>query len=358
MFDTYIRDTGNNIKKRFKNVMNHYKNMYYSATAALTIFIVVLSVFSSPAIADEFNDKVGTRTYSFLKRVIGARASALGGAFTGMSDDESALYYNPAGIQSLAEKRVMFSYQNYIAGINAGFLSYITPRGEDQSYGVYLNYINYGKFIRTEKLTGTELGTFGATSLVFGATHARQLSPKLQAGVTLKAIYANWDTFTSAGAAVDFGFRYTLKRRIVEFPKRGFGYIGLSVLHLGKMLSAFTVNSEKEPIPTQFRLGIGGRARGLPVVLLADIIAQTDNDMLLALGVEYTDIRNLALRAGWNSAGSNFQTDNNGSALAGFSFGLGFKVNRLNIDYSLSPMNDLGEAHRVTISHRFGEELY
>jgi hypothetical protein len=128
------------------DVITERMNMNYKNTL-VTLFLIIalgiVSVFSTPsrALADEFNDKVGTRAYSFLKRSVGARASALGGAFTGMADDESALYYNPAGLRSLHGKHVMFSYQNFIAGINAGFLSYVTgfsnPRCVPQLYELW-----------------------------------------------------------------------------------------------------------------------------------------------------------------------------------------------------------------------------
>lgn len=328
-----------------------------SGVVALVALALVI-VSGEPAFSDEFNSKVGTKAYSFLKRDIGARASSLGGAFTGLADDESALYYNPAGLGSLAESRVSFSYQNFVAGINAGFLSYVSPRGENQAFGGYLNYINYGEFVRTQALTGAELGTFGATSLVLGGAYSRNLNQRLQVGAALKVIYANWDTFTSTGAAVDLGVRYTIKRRIAELEKRGFGYVGLSVLHLGKMLSAFTIDAEKDPLPTQFRLGAAGRPRGLPVLFSADLVLPTDNDLRYAFGAEYSDIEKLALRVGWNSIGGDYKTTYNESALAGFAFGLGFHLKRLTVDYSISPMNDLGETHRITVSHLLGEALY
>ncbi|HSG99340.1 MAG TPA: hypothetical protein VLB27_04780, partial [candidate division Zixibacteria bacterium] len=93
-----------------------------TATGSLVALACILT--APPALADENNDKVGTRAFPFLKRDVGARAASLAGAFTGLSDDESALFYNPAGLAGLEGRRALLSYQNFVAGINAGFLAY------------------------------------------------------------------------------------------------------------------------------------------------------------------------------------------------------------------------------------------
>ena len=45
---------------------------------------------------------VGTTSANFLKIDVGARAAAMGGAFTALADDGSSLYWNPAGITQAA----------------------------------------------------------------------------------------------------------------------------------------------------------------------------------------------------------------------------------------------------------------
>jgi hypothetical protein len=42
--------------------------------------------------------RVGISTAQFLKIGVGRRASAMGDAFVAISDDASALYWNPAGL--------------------------------------------------------------------------------------------------------------------------------------------------------------------------------------------------------------------------------------------------------------------
>ena len=44
---------------------------------------------------------VGTTAAAFLNIGVGSRANAMGGAFTAMADDATALYWNPAGLANL-----------------------------------------------------------------------------------------------------------------------------------------------------------------------------------------------------------------------------------------------------------------
>jgi len=58
----------------------------FSAAMAM-VFIIIL--MTSVSTADEFH---------YTNMLIGDRATGMGGAYTGVSDDPSGLYYNPAGI--------------------------------------------------------------------------------------------------------------------------------------------------------------------------------------------------------------------------------------------------------------------
>ena len=96
-----------------------------------------------------------------------ARPVSMGGAFTGLADDESALYYNPAGVAGLEGKRYMLAYQNNVFDMQWGFVGYIHPLGLDKKVSLYLNYLNYGDFIRTDEL-GNEEGTFSGSNRCTG----------------------------------------------------------------------------------------------------------------------------------------------------------------------------------------------
>src|SRR6185369_14383012 len=59
---------------------------------------VAALVFAGPAGAANIFEKVGTFDGQFLKIGVGARAEGMGGAFVGVADDATALFWNAAGI--------------------------------------------------------------------------------------------------------------------------------------------------------------------------------------------------------------------------------------------------------------------
>src|SRR3989337_499807 len=135
------------------------------------------------AVGQSNNSKTGTTVFPFLKNGIGARPLAMGGAFTGLSDDESALYYNPAGISGIRTKAFAASYVNYFGDVNSGYLGFLYPLGENQTAGVALNYFNYGTFVGLDS-AGNSIGNFTPGDLAFQLTYARQFRGGFSLGLS------------------------------------------------------------------------------------------------------------------------------------------------------------------------------
>jgi hypothetical protein len=77
-----------------------------------TIGVAAL-VLAGPAAADIF-EKVGTFDGQFLKISVGARATAMGGAFVGVADDATALFWNAAGIARIDPDKSEFSFNQAV----------------------------------------------------------------------------------------------------------------------------------------------------------------------------------------------------------------------------------------------------
>ena len=70
------------------------------------IALLILAAMATTALADELHEDVGTTAFAFTKIGVGARPVAMGGAFVGLADDITALYYNPAGLAGLQDLAV------------------------------------------------------------------------------------------------------------------------------------------------------------------------------------------------------------------------------------------------------------
>lgn len=309
-------------------------------TNRLLITAALLLTLTVSAFAKDVNSNAGTSAFPFLKINVSARSVGMGGAMTGLADDESSLYYNPAGIASFEnESRYILGYHNMYVDMQSGFAGYIRPLDEKKTIGLYLSYLNYGSFIETDDV-GNVLGEFSGGDLVLAGSFGYRYNHQFKFGATVKLIYEKISEYSATGAAVDLGAKYTSDRQRYGF--------GLSVLNLGAQLSS--LGAEKDKLPLQFRGGGYLQPKGIDVVLSTDLSVPVDNDPVVALGAEYFNFKPLYLRLGWNSFGNNYQSENSDESWAGMSFGIGFDIKRMQISYAFTPAAELGDSHRITLT--------
>ena len=307
------------------------------------LVVMVALLMTSHGWCGSINSSAGTSAFSFLKINEAARPVAMGGAFTGVADDEASLYYNPAGLVNFKNNRYILGYHNYVVDMQSGMVGVIHPLDEEKAVAFHASYLNYGDFKETDIL-GNETGTFSGGDLVLAGTFAMQRSYNLTVGVTGKFIYEKIQDYSATGVAVDLGVRYTTDRDRYS--------AGLMIQNLGTQLSALG-EGDKDPLPTTLRAGVGARPKGLPMLLAGDIIVPFDNDIDFALGAEYVELKPMLLRIGWNSFGSNYKAEESDDSLAGIAVGVGFELKTMQISYAFSPAADLGDSHRITLTGGF-----
>jgi hypothetical protein len=310
------------------------KKIIVFGTLALS-FVFLISTVSWGA-----NSKVGTTAYSFLKIDPGARSTGMGGAFVGLSDDEAALFFNPAGLMQTQTRRFFTTYNNYITDIQSGFLGYVHPYSDKTTLGVSLCYFNFGSIEKTDA-AGMSLGTFGAADLAFAVSMARQIKSRFSFGVTGKIIYEKIDEYSSDALALDLGLLYLLGDNRTQ--------VGAVGQNLGVQLSGHT-ESHKDPLPASVKLGISHQMRELPLTVAADAAKPLDNDIFFNVGCELTALEPLYLRLGWSSFGDNYKTNSDKDNWAGFAAGFGVTWKVYRFDYAYSSYADLGGAHKISVS--------
>lgn len=310
---------------------------------AVSLLVVFFSIILTASNLSAINSKAGTAAYSFLKMGVGARAVALGNSFVGLADDESAIYYNPAGLVQIPGYALATSYNNYLADIQGGYLSAILPWGEKRKIGFSINYLNFGSTPQTTN-TGEVTGEFGGGDLALSAAYSQRLTERFDFGLAGKFIYESIDSFKSTGMALDLGLLY-------HFPDEQ-TQIGASVSNLGFQLSGLS-EEHKDPLPIMFKAGFAHRMHGAPLNIVADGGKSSDNDFFLGGGVEFVGIEALRLRAGYNTVGRDYKTGGSGESLAGLSFGIGLILSQFHFDYAYVPYADLGNSHRIYIAKRW-----
>jgi len=306
----------------------------------ILIAILMLTLVGGTLPARDIHDKAGTSAFPFLKINIGARAVGMGGAFTGLADDASTLYYNPAGMTSLEGNQYILGYHNYVVDIQSGFVGSVWQLNDNSAFGAYASYLNYGDFTATD-IQGSATGeTFSGGDLLLAVGYARRLSYNFEIGGTAKFIFESLDEYSATGAAVDLGLKYSGDRR--RFAA------GITVQNLGTQLSA--LDDEKNDLPLTVRGGISYRPIGLALILASDLIVPVDNNPDIALGVEYFELKPLYIRLGWNTFGTNYRSADSEDSWAGLSVGAGFDIKPFNVGYAFQSGAELGDTHRITFT--------
>jgi hypothetical protein len=298
--------------------------------------LVLLFLFAASAFAA---DPIG---FTFLRVPVGARPAAMGASFLAVSRDVHAIYYNPAGLANVPARTGAFGYLNHVLDIQSFFAAYAHPHARG-SYGVAVNYTNYGEFTRTNEF-GEENGSFGANTLVAYLSYSQLRAEKLLLGVNLKLIRAQLDQFTADGVAVDLGFIYqsTIMSNLT--------FAG-GIFNLGKERSAFI--KTKERLPLNFQIGVSKKLAHLPLLYSLTLLKYQEEDFRLRAGGEFTLSKGLTFRLGYDTVGSDQKVGTDADRFAGMSFGLGMVIHDYMLDYSLSSFGEVGSLNRLSFSMTF-----
>ncbi|MDI6765528.1 MAG: PorV/PorQ family protein [Bacteroidota bacterium] len=173
------------------------------------ILLIALAVIQHTASGIEVK-KTGTTGAKFLSIGIGPRANAMGGAFTSVANDASALYWNPAGIALVNEVQTLFTYSKLFADIKLNYFGVVVPANEIGKFGFSVTALSAGEMdVTTEDYPEGTGETFSAASYSFSLSYARRITDHFMVGVNAK--YIREDIFNSSanGICFDIGTIFT-----------------------------------------------------------------------------------------------------------------------------------------------------
>lgn len=335
----------------------------------------------------ENNIPYGTRSGEFLLLPVGARATAIGGAYSALANDVSALYWNPAGIGLMENRGAMVSYIDYVADTRHAWVGLAVPFGGGQrALGFQVGTFGFSE--QPEYTVDEPNGTgrnYSVNMTSIGVTLAQRFTDRFSFGMTGKIVNEALGSANGSTWAVDIGTTYTAT--VGGRAVRGaftITNLGGTLRHRGSGLDLdFPEQDPNLPIgtkegeltskawdlPTAFRFGAAYDVMSSAsnrLTLAGEFAQPSGNDISGSVGAEYA----LQPSAGLNVAvrgGYHYEPDNdvesaassmNGANGDGLSLGGGIGFSRgerasIGVDYAWRDKGLMGNQHLFSLSLGF-----
>jgi hypothetical protein len=318
----------------------------------------------------------GRNSFEFLRLPVSARSTSLGGTTMATKDEDVTLAIcNPASLTDTMRGNLSLNYNFHFAGINFGYAGAgIKLPFTNLSGHVSASFANYGEFIAADE-TGTKLGTFSGSESAFTIGASYPLAERIRVGMNLKLASTAIEQYNATGLLTDLGMMYT--------TNEGRTHVAATITNFGAELE--TLDGKKYGTPLDIQIGISNRLQYLPLrfsVIFHRLqrwgIRYDDpnfQDSETFLGEEQEEsssfsknLDNLfrhAILSGEFSIGKSGGLKVRGAynhlrrrelslsqfrSLAGFSMGVGLKINRFRIDYGVGYHHLAGGTNHLSIS--------
>ena len=342
-----------------------------SVKIKLYLFLLISILFLS---VSSFAQIGGNSVYKFLNLTSSARTAAMGGNFLAVKDgDLTQALFNPSIIDTKMDNNLALSFVDYYTDVNYGFASYAKSFNDIGTYVATVQYLNYGEFTYADE-TGQTYGTFTANELALNVGWGRSLDSLFSIGANFKFIYSGLEDYQSYGLAVDVAGSY-------HNPKNNFT-MSLIVRNIGAQLKPYR-SGNTEPLPFEINFGLSQRLKHLPFrysVLLTnlhkwDLTYNDPNDpdnrvdpitgeveeknsfsdfadkamRHVVVGGEFIPSKHFLIRFGYNYQRRQELGVYNKMSTVGFSWGIGLRISKFQIDYSRATYHLSGSPNYITI---------
>ncbi len=287
-----------------------------------------------PAIV--YSQTAGNSGLSFLKLGFGARNVAMGDAGNAVSDDVTALFYNPAKLALNDGSEIMLMHNQWIQDVSSELLGVrSTVFNIPFAFGFNVTSVS-GIEVRTKP--GEAESSFNANYFFGSFSSGYKFSENFSTGFTIKYLYEGLVADEANGWGFDVGITYLTPLK---------GLTASAVLkNLGGMNA---LRNEETKLPTEVRAGgaynFSFGDSHFSAVAGTELLTYTSTDDIhLNFGAEVIYDEVVALRGGYQS----------GFESRSFTGGIGIRWGNLKFDYAFQPFQyGLGSANLFSVQFSF-----
>ncbi|MDD5686830.1 MAG: PorV/PorQ family protein [Elusimicrobia bacterium] len=316
------------------------KNINYHIPGCLYInrLLTILLLASCFLLVDSGLSAAGKTSSEFLLIPKGARASAMAGAFTSVSDDSTAVFYNIAGLGFTNETKVSLSHSEWLEDMKFENVSCIMPLRNRFSLGFGIEYLGISGIKGMETQT-SQIEEFSSHDLssVIGISYL--LNKNISFGLSSKYIESKIDDKKSVALAIDIGTIYEKKINSYKIFTAGLNIQNIE-------LKRHKYIDVKENLPTKFVAGISYRPLGKILLMSSDFVLMRDSKPYADIGTEILIYDILNLRGGYKFD-SSFETSSR------ITLGIGIVFDLITVDYAYLPFDPLSDTHIFSINYKF-----
>ncbi len=289
-------------------------------TAVLMVAVLLMTAPAEAQFSDETRSvtKRGTTAAEFLSIPVGARATAMGSAFSASVNDATSIYWNPSGLAAVGRRAFSAEYATWLAEVDFNYAAVIIPTSAG-TFGLGVTSMRSPEMdVTTEEQQNGTGERFTASSYAFALAYGRNLTDRFAIGATVKAVTERIWNSSAAGVALDIGTMF-------ETPFRGIR-LGASISNFGTKMrmngddllvlvdidpnnrgnnesNRASMNTDRFDMPLTMRIGLAGevlQSERSRLTLAVDALSPNNSEQYLNIGAEIGLLGDLVmLRAGY-----------------------------------------------------------
>lgn len=318
----------------------------------------------------------GTRALEFLRLSNAPHVSALGGISVANPDqDISFVMQNPSLMRPGLHNNLGLNYNFFYGGIKTSNLQYGYHVPEIQtSFALGVQYLSYGDFVHTDPV-GNQLGDFKANDFAVTLAASRQYLTRWRYGAALKFANSSLYDKTASALLMDVGITY--------MDTASLWTVGVVAKNMGVMVNKYNPDNEAEPLPFDLQIGISKRLKYVPLRLMAtvhhlykwdirydDPNEQNNNNLFsgedsttadksyfadklfrhFIFGAELMVGKRILVSASYNHMRRKELVIQDKTGLAGFAFGVGVNLNKIQVRYAHSIYHIAGGYNEIGLN--------